>query len=179
MQAAWTTQWQFSSTRYPLLLDRLRQYGMRSLLHTWTHDQEWESHQRPFLILSPMPLRSHATIHVSMAWRHGIYQPIWLICTHIVLPSLWMVVKYPQWGFHLVTAPQPCYAKPVTFYAPFLMSEWEITVEATSPMFILYYSSLLLLRYCWDNKKVSISRLSIIQYKFLMLCSSWDIDLVS
>ena len=39
-------------------------------------------------------------------------------------------------------------------------------------------SSLSLLRYCW-NKKQSIIISRLIQYKFLMLCNSWDINLVS
>ena len=42
-----------------------------------------------------------------------------------------------------------------------------------------HYSSLSLLRYCWDKKKVSqYPDYRIIQYKFLMLCKGRDIDLV-
>ena len=42
------------------------------------------------------------------------------------------------------------------------------------------YSSLSLLQYCWDEKKnIIISRLSKYPVQILMLCSSWDIDLVS
>ena len=37
----------FHSTRYPLLLGGLRQYGMRILPDTSTHDQEWESNPTP------------------------------------------------------------------------------------------------------------------------------------
>ena len=37
----------FRSTRYPSLLGEQRQYGMRSLPNTSTHDQQWESNPRP------------------------------------------------------------------------------------------------------------------------------------
>ena len=41
-------------------------------------------------------------------------------------------------------------------------------------------SSLSLLQYCWNKTKVSYyPDYRNIQYEFLMLCSSWDIDLVS
>ena len=36
----------FRSTRYPSLLGGQRQYGMRSLHDTSTHDQQWESNPR-------------------------------------------------------------------------------------------------------------------------------------
>ena len=36
----------FHSTSYPLLLGGQRQYGMRSLPDTSTHDQQWESNPR-------------------------------------------------------------------------------------------------------------------------------------
>ena len=42
------------------------------------------------------------------------------------------------------------------------------------------YRSLSLLRYCWDKKNVSkYPDNRIIQYKFPVVCRSWDIDLVS
>ena len=42
------------------------------------------------------------------------------------------------------------------------------------------YSSLLLLQYSWDKKKVSLYPHYLnIQYNFLLLWSCWDIDLVS
>ena len=37
------------STRYPL--GGQRQYGMRSLPDTSTHDQQWESNPRPFFVI--------------------------------------------------------------------------------------------------------------------------------
>ena len=56
MMPAWVTQSQFSSTRYPSLLGRQVQYGMRCLSGTSTHDQQWKSNSRS-LILNPTPFR--------------------------------------------------------------------------------------------------------------------------
>ena len=41
------TNVQFRSTRYPSLLGGQRQYGMRSLPDTSTHDQQWKLNPRP------------------------------------------------------------------------------------------------------------------------------------
>ena len=56
MQIAWATQLLFSSIRYPSLLGRQRQHGMRSLASTSTHDsKEWEWNSNPFDLFT-MPL---------------------------------------------------------------------------------------------------------------------------
>ena len=54
MQAVRAALSQFSATRYPSLLGRQRQYGMRSLPNTSTQGQQWESNPRYFE-LSPVP----------------------------------------------------------------------------------------------------------------------------
>ena len=51
----------FHSTRYPSLLDGQRQYGMRSLPDTSTHNQQWELNPRP----------SDLASNVLSTWPHA------------------------------------------------------------------------------------------------------------
>ena len=56
----------FCCTRYPSLLSRPREYGMRSLPDTSTHDQHWKSNLGPFDLESNVPsTQPHASTHLQ------------------------------------------------------------------------------------------------------------------
>ena len=73
----------FRSTRYPLLLGAQRQYGMRSLPDTSTHDQQWESNPRPSdHVQCPIHLATQCLnqTHTMHFYKYSIHFMVLLPC---------------------------------------------------------------------------------------------------
>ena len=121
MQAAWATQTQFSPKRYPSLIGRQRQHGMRILPNELAHDQQWKLKPRhfdlewnamlyPLIHVSTILFHIHVNLHNNSTVAHymmialiagrpsrpcGLFMLTWYISNYLLTSSSKIIWNYP------------------------------------------------------------------------------------